>query len=125
MIRLESKVSFKKTQSKLQRLSSIKPADLLAKYAREGVAALSSATPVDSGVSASSWDYTIESSRDSTTITWINSNTVNGVPLVILLQYGHGTGTGGYVQGYDFINPAIRPIFEKLRNDVRKAVTSA
>lgn len=93
--------------------------------ARSGVDALSSATPMDSGLTASSWGYEIQVERNSVTISWTNSNLVGGTPIAILLQYGHGTGTGGYVQGMDYINPAIKPIFDKIANQVWKAVTSS
>lgn len=92
---------------------------------REGVSALASATPSETGLSANSWRYDIRKGRKSWTIVWSNSNTVDGVPVVILLQYGHATGTGGYVRGRDFINPAIKPIFDRISNNVWKAVTSA
>jgi hypothetical protein len=92
--------------------------------AKEGVTALRNATPVRSGIGASSWDYKIVQDRGGVTIAWTNSDTENGFPVVIMLQYGHGTGTGGYVEGEDFINPAIRPIFDKISNQVWKAVTS-
>lgn len=94
-------------------------------YGQEGVNALAAATPRDSGLTANSWSYKVEKSRGSYSIEWINSNTVNGTPVVIMLQYGHGTGTGGYVIGRDFINPAIKPTFDRIASDVWKAVTSA
>lgn len=96
----------------------------LESLAQEGVNALRAATPVDSGVGASSWGYKIVEDRGGVTIAWTNSDTQDGFPVVVMLQYGHATGTGGYVQGYDFINPAIRPIFDKISNQVWKAVTS-
>jgi hypothetical protein len=94
-------------------------------YGREGVNALKSATPIDSAETAASWNYKIERSGRSVSIAWTNTNVVDGTPLIILLQYGHGTGTGGYVQGRDIINPAMRPIFNKIADNVWKAVTSA
>lgn len=97
----------------------------LDKYGREGVAALASATPIDSGLTASSWDYEIREGRNSVNIYWTNSNINNGVPIAVIIQYGHGTGTGGYVQGRDYINPAIRPIFDRIANNVWKEVTSS
>ena len=96
----------------------------LDRYGREGVAALASATPVDTGLTASSWYYKIERNKDSAIIHFCNSNIQNGVPIAIILQYGHGTGTGGWVKGRDYINPAIQPIFDKLANDAWKEVTS-
>jgi hypothetical protein len=92
---------------------------------REGVAALAAATPVESGLAENSWDYEVSGGGGVYTITWTNSDVENGFPVAIMLQYGHGTGTGGYVQGRDYINPAIRPIFDKIANDVWKVVTSS
>ena len=97
----------------------------LDKYARAGVSALVSATPIDSGKTADSWDYEIHQSRGSVSINFTNSNINDGVPIAIILQYGHGTRNGGYVQGRDYINPAIRPIFDKIANEVWKEVTSS
>lgn len=93
------------------------------KYGKEGVAALASATPVDSGLTADSWYYEIARSDRMITITFYNSNVHRGIAIAIILQYGHGTGTGGYVQGRDYINPAIQPIFDKLADDAWKEVT--
>ena len=98
---------------------------VLDSYGREGVFALASATPVDSGLTSESWNYEIKRSRGSYSIIWSNSHVVDGTPVAIMLQYGHGTGTGGYVQGRDFINPAIRPVFDRIADKVWKAVTSA
>lgn len=86
-------------------------------YGREGVKALMSATPVDTGLTANSWNYKIEQAQGSVTISFHNSNIQNGVPIAIILQYGHGTGNGGWVEGRDYINPAIRPIFDKIANN--------
>lgn len=96
----------------------------LEKYAQEGVAALSSATPVDSGLTAASWGYEIQKRHGKVSIYWTNSNINNGVPIAVILQYGHGTNNGGYVQGRDYINPAIRPIFDKIAENAWKEVTS-
>ena len=97
----------------------------LDKYGREGVAALASATPTDSGLTANSWYYEIEYTRSGAKITFKNSNIQNGVPIAIILQYGHGTGTGGWVQGRDYINPAIQPIFDRIANEVWREVSKA
>ena len=105
---------------KAKRGARIKDLD---KYGREGVAALASATPVDTGKTANSWYYEIVRSNGSVSIQFANSNVQNGVPIAIILQYGHGTGTGGWVQGRDYINPAIQPIFDKLANDAWREVT--
>ena len=114
---------FTKTQKHLERLKEVARLGILDKYGREGVAALASATPVESGLTASSWYYEIEHTKGSSTIRFNNSNIQNGVPIAIILQYGHGTGTGGWVQGRDYINPAVRPIFDRIKNDVWREVT--
>lgn len=95
----------------------------LDKYGRAGVAALSSATPMDSGLTADSWYYEIENKKGVATISFHNSNIQNGIPIAIILQYGHGTGTGGWVQGRDYINPAIQPIFDQIAEYAWKEVT--
>lgn len=95
----------------------------LDKFGREGVAALASATPVDTGLTANSWYYKITHEKESSTITFYNSNIQNGVPIAIILQYGHGTRNGGWVQGRDYINPAIQPIFDKIANAAWEEVT--
>lgn len=121
----ESSGSFKKTENFLRRMLKGDLFNSLEQFAREGVAALSSATPVDSSLTSQSWDYEIKKSRGFYQIIWTNSNVVDGRPIAILLQYGHGTGTGGYVEGYDYINPAMRPVFDRISENVWKAVTSA
>lgn len=125
MITFTYKGSLKNTEKFLKSMAKGEMFKDLDKYAREGVAALSSATPIDSGLAAQSWDYKIERSDGRCTISWINTNVENGLPVVLLIQYGHGTGTGGYVEGRDFINPAIQPIFDRIAEQVWKAVTSA
>ena len=97
----------------------------LDKYGKEGVAALSSATPVDSGETASSWYYEITNKNGSIKITFHNSNIQNGIPIAIILQYGHGTRTGGWVQGRDYINPAIQPIFDRIADSAWKEATKS
>ena len=92
-------------------------------FGREGVAALASATPVDSGLTASSWYYEIKTTNETTTISFNNSNIQNGVPIAIILQYGHGTRNGGWVEGRDYINPAIQPLFDKIAEKAWKEVT--
>lgn len=96
----------------------------LDKYGKEGVAALSSATPTDTGKTASSWDYKIEKKKGSTKITFINTNIQNGVPIALIIQYGHGTRNGGYVAGRDYINPAIQPVFDKMAKEIWREVTN-
>lgn len=91
---------------------------------RKGVAALQAATPIDTGETSGLWSYRIKRTSKGVSIEWYNGNIVDGVPVAILLQYGHGTGTGGYVAGRDYINPAMRPIFDEIANNVWKAVTA-
>lgn len=112
-----------KTLKFLNRLQNNEYLNILSKYGERGVQALSAATPVDTGKTASSWYYEIQSDRNGATISWGNRNVNNGVIIALLLQYGHGTGTGGYVQGTDYINPAIKPIFEEMANECWKEVT--
>jgi hypothetical protein len=99
--------------------------DILDSFGKEGVAALERATPLDSGVAAGSWEYKVENKPGHVTIVWTNWDVENGFPVVVMLQYGYATGTGGYVQGRDFINPAMKPIFDSIADRVWKAVTSA
>ena len=97
---------------------------LLDEYGRKGVDALSMATPVDSGITASSWSYDISETSNGFEINWSNSNVNDGVNIAIILQYGHGTGTGGYVQGRDYINPALQSVFDGFVDDLTKAVNN-
>lgn len=124
MISFKHKGDFSKVTSYFEKAKNSVRLGLLDKYGREGVAALASATPVDSGLTASSWSYEITHKQGSASITFNNSNIQNGVPIAIVLQYGHATGTGGWVQGRDYINPAIQPIFDKLANEAWKEVTT-
>lgn len=125
MITIQSKGSFKNTETFLKRVSGKSIYSSLEHYAREGVSALESATPIESGLTANSWNYEITRTRSSYSIVWTNTNLVDGIPVAILLQYGHGTGTGGYIQGEDYINPTLKPIFDRIAKDVWKAVTNA
>ena len=123
MISFRQKGDFSKLTRFLEKAKNVVRIGDLDKYGREGVAALSSATPVDSGLTASSWYYKVEHTNGSAKINFYNSNIQNGVPIAIILQYGHGTGNGGWVQGRDYINPAIQPIFDKLAEEAWKGVT--
>lgn len=125
MITFTSSGSFKKTESFLHFIHEMDLTKTLNKYGDIGVQALSEATPVESGLTAASWDYVVEHKGSVWSITWTNSNIEGGYPVAIMLQYGHGTGTGGYVQGRDYINPAVKPIFDSIQDEVWKAVTSA
>ena len=123
MVVISHKGNFRNTESFFNRNKKLNYTAILKKYAQDGVDALASATPIDSGLTADSWGYDIQVSNGSATIRWTNSNVVDGVPIAIILQYGHGTRNGGYVQGIDYINPALKPIFDKLAKDVWKEVT--
>lgn len=123
MITFRHKGDFGKATRYLERVKQAIHLGILDKYGREGVAALASATPTDTGKTASSWDYTIENKKGSVTISFKNSNIQNGVPIAIILQYGHATGTGGWVEGRDYINPAIQPIFDRIVAEAWKEVT--
>lgn len=123
MIRFRQKGDFSKLTHFMERAKETVRLGDLDKYGREGVAALSSATPVDTGLTSQSWTYKIEHTGGSATISFHNSNIQNGVPIAIILQYGHGTKNGGWVQGRDYINPAIQPIFDKIANNAWREVT--
>jgi hypothetical protein len=125
MISISSDGSSGSTEKFLQAMQRLNVDGVLAAAASRGVAALSKATPRDSGLSASSWSYEISKNATSVVITWMNSDIENGFPVALMIQYGHGTGTGGYVPGKDFINPAMRPVFDEIADTVWKAVTSA
>ena len=123
MITFRHKGDFNKTMRYLKRAEGLSLSGVLNKYGKEGVAALASATPVESGETANSWYYEVEHSKGSATITFLNSHVNKGVPIAIILQYGHGTGTGGWVQGRDYINPAVQPIFDKIADEAWREVT--
>jgi hypothetical protein len=116
---------FKKIEKFFRKMSKEDYLQIMERYAQKGVDALASATPIDSGVTANSWGYEIVHEGKGTTIYWRNSNENKGVNIALILQYGHGTGTGGYVQGRDYINPAIRPVFDKMAEEIWEEVTSA
>jgi hypothetical protein len=125
-LEITSSGTFDKTDKLLAYLGKGQMYKNLDSFARRGVAALESATPQDSGVSANSWDYILEQGPGYVSIWWINTHLdPQGTPVVVLLQYGHGTGTGGYVQGRDFINPAIAPIMNEIADQVWKGVQNA
>lgn len=121
---LTSRGSFNNSEHFLRSMLGLDLRSIIEPYAQAGVAALASATPEDSGVAASSWGYEIEVHAKGVSIHWTNSDIEGGFPVAVMLQYGHGTGTGGYVQGRDYINPAIRPIFDQIANELQKVVTS-
>lgn len=123
MIKFRQKGDYSKFTRYLERIKEVVKLGDLDEYGRAGVAALASATPVESGVTAASWRYEIDHNQDSVSISFYNDNVNKGVPIAIILQYGHGTGTGGWVEGRDYINPAIQPIFDKITEDAWKEVT--
>lgn len=123
MISFRQKGDFSNLTRYLERAKNVVKIGDLDKYGREGVAALASATPVDTGKTASSWSYKIENNNGSVSISFENSNIQDGVPIAIILQYGHGTRNGGWVEGRDYINPAIQPIFDQIVNEAWKEVT--
>lgn len=123
MITFRHKGDFSKLTRFLERAKESVRLGVLDKYGQKGVAALASATPVDTGQTAASWYYRVENKNGSASITFYNSNIQNGIPIAIILQYGHGTGTGGYVQGRDYINPAIQPIFDQITEEAWREVT--
>lgn len=122
-IRFTHKGDFSKTTKFLTRVTKVVRLSDLEKYAKKGVEALASATPVESGLTADSWTYEISNKRGSITINFINTNVNQNVPIAIIIQYGHGTGTGGWVEGRDYINPAIQPIFDRIAEDAWREVT--
>lgn len=124
MIKFKQRGNFNNTERFFKRAQKMDFFKNLEKYARAGVAALASATPVDSGNTANSWDYEIVKEKGHISIYWTNSNINDGVPIAVILQYGHGTNGGGYVQGRDYINPAIQPIFDQIADAAWKEVTS-
>lgn len=123
MIFFRQKGDFSKLTSFMERAKETVNVGILDKYGKAGVAALASATPSDTGLTASSWYYKIENKHGVASVGFYNSNVQNGVPIAIIIQYGHGTGTGGYVQGRDYINPALKPIFDELAEKAWKEVT--
>lgn len=124
MISFRQKGDFSKLTRYLEKVKEVARIGDLDKYGRQGVAALESATPKDTGLTSKSWKYEIKQSKGSVSISFYNTNIQNGVPIAILLQYGHGTRNGGWVQGRDYINPAIQPIFDEIAKSAWKEVIS-
>ena len=123
MISFRQKGDFSKLNRYLERVKEAARVGILDKYGRVGVAALASATPIESGLAASSWGYEIERGASSVRIVFTNSDIESGFPVAIMIQYGHGTGTGGWVEGRDYINPAIQPVFDKIAEEAWREVT--
>ena len=125
LIRITTKGDFNNTFRFLNKMSKFQINKILEKYGQMGVEALRSATPIDSGKTAESWGYEISVGKEGATIYWTNTNQNKGVYIAVILQYGHGTGTGGYVQGVDYINPAIRPVFDKIAEEAWMEVVNS
>lgn len=125
MITFKHKGNFEKTTKMFNEVSKMDISSIFKKYGEKGVSALSSTTPVESGLTASSWTYKIEGGKNKVSICFYNTHINKGVPIAIILQYGHGTGTGGWVQGRDYINPAIQPIFDEIVNEAWKEVVKS
>ena len=123
IITVKERGNFTNAETFLKRIFRVDFASKLAEYGERGVMALYAATPYDSGETARSWRYVIERSRERVSISWTNDNAPSGVQVAILLQYGHATKSGGWVEGIDYINPALAPIFEEIENDLWKEVT--
>jgi hypothetical protein len=123
MITITEKGNFNNVTRYLNRLKKADVLAVLSRYGNLGVVALSNATPVDSGATAASWWYSVVARSGYYSIRWHNSNERNGIPIAVLIQYGHGTGTGGYVQGRDYIMPAIRPVFDQILAEAMREVT--
>lgn len=122
MIEIKHYGDFKNTLSFFNSVFKNNPENILKKYGEIGVKSLKEATPKDTGYTASCWGYEITKNKDGYSIIWTNSNIVDGVPIAIIIQYGHATRNGGYVSGIDYINPALKPVFEKIANEVWREV---
>lgn len=123
MISMTVKGDFKETTDFLKSIKERRQYHLLEQYAKEGVEALKEATPKRSGLTSESWGYEIKQTSNKITITWTNDNFNQGVPIALVIQYGHGLPQGGYIQGIDYINPAIQPIMERMSNEIWREVT--
>ena len=111
---------YRATKRWMDKMETGSVADVLRSCGEKGIEALSAATPVRTGKTAASWGFEAKTSSKGVTLTWTNSNVVNGVPIALVLEYGHGTGTGGYVHGRDYINPAMRPVFDEIESRISR-----
>lgn len=123
VIEMRQSGDFKKNLTFLTHLRTRNIRPILEKYGQKGVEALAEATPKATGKTAASWSYEIKMEKTGAVLSWKNSNVVDGVPIAVILQYGHGTRNGGYVQGVDYINPAMKPVFDAIRDELWKEVT--
>jgi len=123
MLKFKYVGDYSKTTKFLDKLSKVDLSHIFDKYGEKGVIALSNATPVDTGETRNSWKFSVSKTRRGYSLSWYNTNMAGNIPLVILLQYGHGTGAGAYIPGRDFINPAIQPIMDSLSEEIWKEVT--
>ncbi len=123
MITIKCTGDFKNTTKFLEKARKLSIQQIMERYGQEGVKALQAATPIDTGETASKWGYKVSTGRGSSSITWTNDSINDGIPIVILIQYGHGTKNGGYVSGVDFINPAIQNVMDKLADSIWEEVT--
>lgn len=124
-VKITQKGDFKKSESLLNRVLKLSPSSILHKFGKEGVAKLSSVTPRDTGLTSEKWSYSVEKTKSGYRLSWENDNVVDGIPVAILIQNGHGTKGGTYVEGIDYINPALRPIFEKIADELWKEVVKS
>lgn len=123
MIRVKQKGDFSKVSKYFSKIKEPVKNEILDRYGREGVAALSAATPKDTGLTSKSWEYKVNKTKGSVSISFYNTNIQNGVPIAIILQYGHATNNGKWIEGIDYINPALKPLFERMANDIWEEVT--
>lgn len=123
MFKFKHRGDFRLTEKFLTNAKKFQVKGILSKYGEKGVSALSLATPKDTGLAAMSWSYEIKPSKRGYSLAWSNSNVESGVPVVILIQYGHATQSGTFVQGRDFINPAITPILDQLSEQIWEEVS--
>lgn len=123
IISFSQKGDFSKLEKFLSKHRMVFFKGILEKYGQKGVDVLANATPKDTGKTAASWYYKVERKNDTVTLTWCNSNVNDNVPIAVIIQYGHSTGSGYYVEGIDYINPALRPVFEKIAKEATKEMT--
>lgn len=121
-IDFQQKGDFSKLTNFLEKTKEVFNVGILNKYGRAGVKALTDATPKDTGKTASSWEYKIENSNGKATLSFCNNNIQNGVPIAVIIQYGHLTGQGCWIEGIDYINPALKPVFDGIVNDIWKEI---